>query len=1736
MAMNKYILGLLTLVILTSSIYILMPEKVRIDFQPTRNIFYVYINGTFELSAKEYVRVFDGTTLMKANDRQLWYRINTDNSSIYKSADFKNGIRIKEQVYFNNNPESVENVPVYHKVCFTNATGKIFEYLITDITYSDETKSIVSPFSFGKRMKLYFQEGYYYAKVTNNKVSPDKIQVKYKISSDYECFNVRLFDPIPADLAEWTLIDKFSDNITWANNANKNYGVNNKNFSFHLNTTMHQIYINQTAGYLKLYSYQTPGINKIQTAAVWLNYTNFDLKNNMIYFSKVYMRAEYTSTGGPGACIRVMTESNISQYLANDNSYAYGINLAGACDSSDATWTYNNVTVWFNNTNKLVYMYHDSGTLTANTSKLPQYEPFYLVHMATARANSGAVNWGEQDIYDYYVNTTTALIDHNISIDFINATSCFNGAGYVEEPYLCNDATPTIKFNTTNITYCRISNSSYNSYSSIPATGHICTSSNLVDHTCILPSSDTLPEGISNIFVACLSNNNYTTLLQFSIDTIPPSINNTSPTGGMVVQKRATLFDLGINDSHLNRTIINYYSGGLDACYQETATTSTICGGLDTGTYRTVGSFHGSFPSSNAIDGNWATYTVPPTSGAHSYIYVNYTIPQDTVNAIWSYKGGRPSVIKTGDVTIPYDCLDNSVLSINISLDCGATSSIYSCLNYSNSQYIFLDSATDGYSCYFWEEGINWFTSNNTQLYTNPVYVALDDGNITLSVTSYDNYGNSAYKSIKFKVLVGNLSLFLDGLNSDRYYELGTTANITFNHYLDLAGLSIDYDGYTGSGLIPINKLKIINYSYNNGTLYYSEEPSNKTIVLFIHSLDEFTTFNFSWYSDNVNDSYPSNIKMYLGNITILNYNNILISDGVNDLFSNGKTQQDTLINCDNCYKILNITIPKSATVNNATLNITGRRYYPNLPIAEYDYFNDLTKSGNIWTQELTYWSGGGCNPTRSITFDNVNSKVTLFSRASTYTSPGGTTYHCTGNSVRIKGNKPLNYYYLKLNQQSKLVIDYSYDISNNVYGSSGYSFYLYNSTKSVVAYQENFGGNRFDSFSGSIQINVSDYDIGGDIYLDIYDWASTSNSYSPGEIYLVVNDIYQNNMQPINVSIYSGSLSGTNLFNKTGIFNQTNTSASFKTDLTTFLLTCDVDDMYQCTYPLYIYSLYGGNISANALNLNYSSSNENIAIDPEYLNDYLSLTENENATNITLKLESKTKGLIYITNLSVLFDGERDLKVYSYTDEEILTKHLIFDCTDLQDMQTDLEGDYYLVNNIDCSATSTWNGGLGFEPIGNSSTKFTGTFNGNGYNISNLFINRSNKNYVGLFGYIQGNNLNNLNFINVTIYGSNYTGSLVGSYESSSGLVRVHNITNIHIISGVVIGANNTGGIIGKFYGNKLNILSNNASVTCIGKNCGGIVGYHYYTLINNSYNTGNISGTDWVGGISGYSYSSIYNSYNTGYILGTGNYVGGISGQVDAFFPLKNSFSIGGVTGSSNIGSIAGGNVLTPGNLYWYNFSGNPSDCYTSSNTGCTAVTDIDYFKNYSNAPISSFDFVNSWSGIYNNISYPILNYTTHSDIYVKNVYVRYSPFNISINPRGISYWDISPNIYSLTQNNVYPYGNANGNGNPFWSLNLTKFDHNTNIYVKYNESVNSCAVTRLSSSLGRNVIVNSTAKMLISNQTLSTPASISSLTNLSCSSNPGELILPIFCFYSLCNDCVHTYDAFDGCEVNQ
>ena len=105
----------------------------------------------------------------------------------------------------------------------------------------------------------------------------------------------------------------------------------------------------------------------------------------------------------------------------------------------------------------------------------------------------------------------------------------------------------------------------------------------------------------------------------------------------------------------------------------------------------------------------------------------------------------------------------------------------------------------------------------------------------------------------------------------------------------------------------------------------------------------------------------------------------------------------------------------------------------------------------------------------------------------------------------------------------------------------------------------------------------------------------------------------------------------------------------------------------------------------------------------------------------------------------------------------------------------------YELVANISLASYANADSGKGWQPLGHDTDSGTtgcngaaldGTFEGNGWTINGLTINRPNEDCVGLFGHIAMNSeVRNLTLNAETVIGRNFVGGLVGSGQA----VQVH-------------------------------------------------------------------------------------------------------------------------------------------------------------------------------------------------------------------------------------------------------------------------------------------------------------------------------------------------------------------------
>ena len=276
------------------------------------------------------------------------------------------------------------------------------------------------------------------------------------------------------------------------------------------------------------------------------------------------------------------------------------------------------------------------------------------------------------------------------------------------------------------------------------------------------------------------------------------------------------------------------------------------------------------------------------------------------------------------------------------------------------------------------------------------------------------------------------------------------------------------------------------------------------------------------------------------------------------------------------------------------------------------------------------------------------------------------------------------------------------------------------------------------------------------------------------------------------------------------------------------------------------------------------------------------------------------------------------------------LTPYLVEDAYDLNAVRNNLSAHYKQTADIDLNIYST---GEGWIPIGQNTIEFTGVYDGDGYNIVNLWSD-SLAGYGGLFGKADGAKFKNINLINVIIVStaSNYMGGLVGYAVN----MTEDSIYNCHV-SGVINESNSNkmyiGGVVGSCKGsdvysiNKCSFEGNIKSNVYANGYIGGICG-HCFTSIKNSYSSGNIVAprANVLGGLCGVLYSNNVCSYSYSLVNineglnAVGERIGGLLGEVGNGSRVLKSWARGSVSGECYVGGLVGQN------------HGSINDCYST------------------------------------------------------------------------------------------------------------------------------------------------------------------------------------------------------------
>ena len=236
----------------------------------------------------------------------------------------------------------------------------------------------------------------------------------------------------------------------------------------------------------------------------------------------------------------------------------------------------------------------------------------------------------------------------------------------------------------------------------------------------------------------------------------------------------------------------------------------------------------------------------------------------------------------------------------------------------------------------------------------------------------------------------------------------------------------------------------------------------------------------------------------------------------------------------------------------------------------------------------------------------------------------------------------------------------------------------------------------------------------------------------------------------------------------------------------------------------------------------------------------------------------------------------------------------------------------------------------------------FQGTFDGDGYQITNLKISNGGQ-YAGLFGHTEGAVIKSCN-VTGKINGYNYTGGIVGYADANTKIRNCSFQGNVKgkgegrggivgymsgggevsgcFVTGTVTGDKEVGGIAGYGVGTIKNCyaLANvtaTATATATGVNAGGIAGYAYGVTIENCYYSGEVSAKNYAGGIAGTAWrGTIQNCVSLAESVSGSDYVNRIAGY-NYNATLTNNYAWDGTTVSGSAASDGADLTYTNGTL---------------------------------------------------------------------------------------------------------------------------------------------------------------------------------------------------------------------------
>ncbi len=239
----------------------------------------------------------------------------------------------------------------------------------------------------------------------------------------------------------------------------------------------------------------------------------------------------------------------------------------------------------------------------------------------------------------------------------------------------------------------------------------------------------------------------------------------------------------------------------------------------------------------------------------------------------------------------------------------------------------------------------------------------------------------------------------------------------------------------------------------------------------------------------------------------------------------------------------------------------------------------------------------------------------------------------------------------------------------------------------------------------------------------------------------------------------------------------------------------------------------------------------------------------------------------------------------------------------------------YELARDLDFRDAASYRSGVvntewaeNWQPIGDRDNPFESVFNGNNHTISNLRIDKSDTDNVGLFAALaDGSQVKNINLSDVEIRGRLGVGSLA-AYNAGE--------INNSYADGMIVGERGIGGLVAR--NENGGVIANSYSLSRVSgdTDIGGLVALNLGS-ITNTYAGGDVQGVTLIGGLVAHNIGRISNSYAYGVVSGRRS-VGGLVARNESRGVIANSYSLNRVSGDTGIGGLVALNLGSITNAY--------------------------------------------------------------------------------------------------------------------------------------------------------------------------------------------------------------------------